>query len=618
MYNVEAIVTNDPTTGSRGGRVLPTPMDSSMINWRGPLKASCRQSLIAAAVFSGIANLLMLVPAFFMLSVYDKAIGASSLSTLAVLSVITLLMFFGLAAMEVLRSRMLIAIGRKIDKLVGPLVYEATFQNALKTGTTGATTLPLNDFMGLRQFVSGNGAITLFDAPWMPIYLAVMFLFHSALGWLGVASALLMLCLAVANQKISDARLQRANALSRESLNFTSGALANVEAASVMGMLPAIQKTWQSSQDTLLDEQETASNWGGFFAAVTKTFRLAVQSAAIAVGALLVLQQEISPGMLIAGSILIGRALQPIELAVSSWKGFVEANGQYQRLKALFEATNWQADRMPLPTLKGNVSASKATIVPPGTQTPALQDSTFNITAGSTCVVIGPSGAGKSTLIRGVLGLWPTSSGDIRIDGAEASHYSRAELGPQIGYLPQAIELFEGSVSANIARQGELDSEAVLTAARDAGVHDFILSLPDAYETELGRTSGVMLSPGQKQRIALARALYQRPTLVVLDEPNSNLDRAGEEALNRAIATLKHAGSTVIIVSHREGALSLADQLIYVASGSVRDSGPYAEVMARLRHQLDAAQAESQSTKAPPKQSLKTVPISFSPRNADS
>ena len=594
-----------------------TSMDSSNINWRGPLKQACQQSLIAAAVFSGIANLLMLVPAFFMLNVYDKAIGSNSLSTLLVLSIITMLMFLGLGAMEVVRSRMLVAIGRKIDKLIAPLVYEATFHNALRAGSTNPSNNPLADFTALRQFVSGNGAITVFDTPWMPIYLVVMFLFHPVLGWLGVASAFLMCALVIINQRVAAPRLQKASSLARENLNFTAGTIANAEAVAAMGMLPAIQKRWQSRQDVVLEEQESASNWGGFFAAVTKTFRLAIQSAAIAVGALLVLQQEISPGMLIAGSILIGRALQPIELAVTSWKGFIEAKGQYQRLQMLFEATDWNVDRMPMPKLQGAVVANKATIVPPGTQTPALRDSTFNITPGTTCVVIGPSGAGKSTLIRGVLGIWPTSSGDIRIDGAESSHYSRAELGPQIGYLPQAIELFDGSVSANIARQGEVDSELVLTAAHDAGIHDFILSLPDAYDTELGLKSGVVLSPGQKQRIALARALYSRPKLVVLDEPNSNLDKAGEMALNRAIATLRDAGSTVIIVSHREGALGLADQLIVVSSGLVADSGPTAEVVERLRQQLVAPQTESHPRQAPPKQSLKTVPVSFNPPTTD-
>lgn len=586
-----------------------TPTDSSTINWRQPLIKSCKLSLLAAAAFSGMANLLMLVPAFFMLNVYDKALGGNSLSTLAVLSLITLLMFAGLAAMEALRSRMLVAISRKIDKLIGPLVYEATFQNALRAGSKNTSTQPLKDFESLRQFVSTNGAITIFDTPWIPIYLVVMFLFHPVLGWLGVGAAIFMLSLVIMTQKVTAERLQKANALARGNFSFASDAIANAESASVMGMLPAIQKTWASQQDAVLELQEVASNWGGLFASLTKTFRIAIQSAAIAVGALLVLQQEISPGMLIAGSILIGRALQPIELAVGSWKGFIDARGQYQRLQALFEATDWRTDQMPLPALKGRVSANGATIVPPGRKTPALSDATFNIDPGTTCVVVGPSGAGKSTLIRGILGLWPADSGDIRIDGAESSLYSRAELGPQVGYLPQAIELFEGSVSANIARQGEVDAEQVITAAQDAGVHDFILSLPDAYDTELGRKSGVMLSPGQKQRIALARALYKRPTLVVLDEPNSNLDNAGEEALNRAIATLKEAGSTVIIVSHREGALSLADQLIMVSSGSVVDSGSPKEVAARLRQRATASQPQSPPSKVSPERSLKTVPV---------
>ena len=593
-----------------------TPKDSSIINWRQPVKESCQQSLIAAAVFSGIANLLMLVPAFFMLTVYDKAIGANSLSTLAVLSLITLLMFLGLAAMEVARSRMLVAIGLKIDKLVAPLVYEATFQNVLRGAAKQPN--PLIDFAALRQFVSGNGAITVFDAPWIPIYIVVMFLFHPVLGWLGVCAAVLMLSLAIMTQKFTAQRLERANTLARENLTFTTDAIVNAEAAAVMGMLPAIQKKWASRQDAMLEEQEIASNLGGVFSSVTKTFRLAIQSAAIAVGALLVLRQEISPGMLIAGSILVGRALHPIELAVGSWKAFIDAKGQYQRLQVLFEATDWKADGMPLPKLRGGVTAKEATIVPPGTQKVALQKATFSIAPGTTCVVIGPSGAGKSTLIRGILGLWPTASGGIRIDGAESSQYNRDELGPQIGYLPQAIELFEGSVSANIARQGEFDADDVLTAAQDAGIHDLILSLPDAYDTELGRKSGVTLSPGQKQRIALARALYRRPTLVVLDEPNSNLDKAGEMALNRAIATLKEAGSTVITVSHREGALNLADQLIVVSSGTVVDSGPPEEVMERLRQEVATSKSKFRPSEVPSHKSVQTVPVSLLPPITDS
>ena len=547
------------------------------------LLSTCRRSLIAAAVFSAIANLLMLVPAFFMLNVYDKALGSNSLSTLAVLSIITAVMFIGLGTMEALRSRVLVAVGKKIDLVLGPVVYEATFQQALRQGVAHAGAQPIADFTSLRQFVSGTGAITVFDAPWIPIYIVVMFLFHPVLGWMGVGAALLLLVIAIINTRATTAGLDKANSLSRKNMSETTLQLNNAEVAASMGMMDAMQQKWRSQQDEVVETQEKASNFGGLFSAIIKTLRLAIQSTAIALGALLVLQQEISPGMLIAGSILVGRALQPIEVAVGSWKGFVDAKSQYQRLVALLELFDWKTEKMQLPKLRGAIAADCAEITPTGMDNPTLHDSTFDIAPGTVCMVTGPSGAGKSSLIRGILGLWPTSAGDLRIDGVEASHYDRIEIGPQIGYLPQDIELFDGSISSNIARLGDIDPPAVIAAAEDAGIHDFILSLPDEYDTELGQ---VILSPGQRQRLALARALYMRPQLVVLDEPNSNLDQFGEDALNKAIEILKKCGSTVIIVSHRQGVVNLADQLIVVSAGKVIGSGPPDEVMSRLRADL--------------------------------
>ena len=417
-----------------------------------------------------------------------------------------------------------------------------------------------------------------------------------------------MVALAIANQKSTSSQLDKATSTHQQSLAMARRDLANSEVGAAMGMLETMKQNWRERQQAVLELQTGASNRGGFFSAITKTLRIAVQSAAIGTGAFLVLKQEISPGMLIAGSILIGRALQPIELAVASWRGFVAAKGQYQRLELLFEQTDWSPERMALPRLRGGVTAHKATIAPPGTKTPTLRDATFEITPGTVSMIVGPSGAGKSTLIRGILGLWPTSSGDIRIDGAEAANYNRSELGPQVGYLPQDIELFAGTVSANIARQREVDPDDVIIAAKDAGIHELVLSFPDGYDTELGTEGGVILSPGQRQRIALARALYRRPTLVVLDEPNSNLDNTGELALNGAIKTLKDAGSTVIIVSHREGAMSLADHVIMVSGGVVADSGPRDEVVARFRQQAPASKASSrQQTAAAPVTA--TVPI---------
>lgn len=589
--------------------MLQESLKNSEADWSSALKRGCKESLVAVGLFSCVANLLMLVPAFFMLNVYDKAIGSNSTSTLVVLSVIAFLMFIGLFAMQVLRSKVLIIIGNKIDRIIAPLVYEATLHNALKVGATNATIQPISDFSSLRQFVSGNGAITVFDAPWLPVYIAVMFLFHPILGWLGVISAVLMILLAVANQKVTSAELSAANSMNQQHLAVVRRDLANTEVAAAMGMLDGIKEKWASLQGSVLELQESVSGKGAYFSSATKTLRLAVQSAAIATGAFLVLQQQISPGMLIAGSILVGRALQPIELAVGSWNGFVAAKGQYQMLKQLFEQTDWKQYRMALPKLEGAVHGGNATIAPPGVKTPTLRNATFQISAGSVCMIVGPSGAGKSTLIRGILGLWPTSAGHIRIDGAEASHYNRSDLGPQVGYLPQDIELFSGSVSSNIARQGEVNPDEVITAAKDAGIHDLILTFPEGYDTQLGHGAGVTLSPGLRQRLALARALYKRPKLVVLDEPNSNLDNQGELALNNAIKTLKEAGSTVIIVSHRTGAMNLADHVMVLVSGEVVDSGPRNEVLTRLQSQPGTKKAADKLPTHSDGASIKTVPV---------
>ena len=576
------------------------------------VKTNIGGSLVAAAVFSGIANLLMLVPAFYMLNVYDKAVGSNSLPTLLMLSIVTAIMFLGLGAMEATRSRVLVAIGVKLDREVGARVYDATFRQALKRGDYQTSAQSLVDFNALRQFVSGAGALTVLDAPWMPIYIVVLFMFHPLLGWMGVVSVLVMLAVAVANQRATKVALERANSLAQENISETTQRLRNAEVASAMGMFAPMREQWQSRQKAAIAAQTKASHTAGSFQAVIKTLRLAIQSVAIGLGAFLVLQQEISPGMLIAGSILVGRALQPIEMAVGSWKGFADAKGQYQRIRLLLEHADWQQDKMPLPQLVGTVVGTQASITPPGSETPTVQDSSFEIPAGTVCMIIGPSGAGKSSLIRGILGLWATSEGEIRIDGAEASHYDRLELGPQIGYLPQGIELFAGTVSANIARLGDVDADDVITAASDAGIHEFILSLPEGYDTELGSGSGVILSPGQRQRIALARALYRRPKLVVLDEPNSNLDQAGELALNRAIEKLKELNSTVIIVSHRQGAMNLADQLMVVSSGRILECGAPADVLARLSQhggQSSAEHSASKVSKSQRKLPVVTVPV---------
>ena len=575
---------------------------------------ACKQSFVAVGVFSGVANLLMLVPAFFMLNVYDKAVGNNSHDTLWVLTWIAAFLFVMLAAMEILRSRVLAAVASRLDRLLATELYDASFKNSLEVGANRASTQSLVDLNNLRQFITGNGVFAIFDAPWLPIYLWVMFMFHPMLGWLGSLAAILFFVIAILNQVQTAGLMEEANSAARRGNADTQRNLRNAEAITAMGMLSSLRQRWRIGQDKTLDIQQTASHVGGVYSGITKALRLAVQSAAIALGAHLVLAQEISPGMLIAGSILIGRALAPVEMAVGAWKGFVDAKGQYERIKdALAGLAGDEVEKMPLPDIFGAVSFRSATIIPPSGQRPTISGVTFEIPAGNTCLIIGASGAGKSTLVRGLLGLWPTIAGEIRIDGAEAAKANREELGSQIGYLPQDIELLEGSISENIARFGDVDSPAVVQAAKDAGIHEFILSLPDGYDTEIGKP-GADLSPGQRQRVALARAIYGNPKLVVLDEPNSNLDDDGEAALGAAIQRMKDLNSTVVIVSHRTNILYLADRLLVMTAGRVSDFGPTDEVLSRFGakkppiSELASAGVEVEGNTTP-KKVPRTVPV---------
>ena len=560
----------------------------------------CKNSFIAVGVFSGVANLLMLVPAFFMLNVYDKAVANNSVSTLVALSVITMVMFLALGAMEVVRSKILVAISVRLDRIVGDGLYQRVFRNAVRVGDNGGSMLPLQDLASIRQLLTSNHIFALFDAPWLPLYILILFLFHPLLGWLGLLAALLLLLIAVVNRRSTLTAAKSLNELNSETINDTTLNLRNAEVVAAMGMADELGYRWRARQDELLASQEAFFGTAAFYTGLTKTFRLAVQSTAIAAGAYLVLVQEISPGMIIAGSILIGRALQPVEMAVGAWKNFFDAREQYDRLNTIMRSYPLGETVMTLPPIEGDLKATDAVIAAPVSNTPIVKRATVHFRAGETSMILGPSGAGKSTLIKGLLGLWPTMSGDIRLDGAEMKLFDRSELGPQIGYLPQDIELLYGSVSANIARFGGIEPEEVIQAAQDADVHEFILSLPNGYDTIIGK-SGV-LSHGQRQRVALARALYKRPKLVILDEPNSNLDDVGEQALNKAIATLKQEGSTVIVVSHRKGVLPLVDQVVLMNKGVVIKSGPPSEVLvapAAMPPPTDQRPAEIELTSVP-------------------
>jgi ATP-binding cassette subfamily C protein EexD len=542
----------------------------------------CKRSLIAVGVFSGVANLLMLTPAFFMLNVYDKAMASNSQSTLLMLSILAFFLFIVMACMEVLRSRILIAVSSRIDRALGPTIYRATMLSELRSGGSGAGAQTLTDLTLLRQFLTGPAVFAIFDAPWLPIYLAILFMFHPVFGWIGIAASVIFFSLALINQRNAAPRLTEANRLAQANITRSTRALRNLEAVFAMGMQRELQRSWTLRQDEVLEAQEGASNIASTFSGIIKILRIAVQSLAIATGAYLALLQEISPGMIIAGSILIGRALQPVELAVGAWSSFVGSREQFSRISELLRTTPKPQDRMQLPPMDGRVVVAGATVVPPGARQPTVRGITFNCLPGTVTLIMGASGAGKSTFVRALLGLWPVIAGEIRIDGAAPADYDSDEFGSQVGYLPQDIELLDGTVSDNIARFQKFESADVVLAAKDAGLHEFILSLPAAYDTVLG-DQGVKLSPGQSQRVALARAIYKRPKLVVLDEPNSNLDQAGEAALSSAIKTLRESESTVVMISHRTGLLELSDHLVVMNNGVITDQGVPEEVLARLQ-----------------------------------
>ena len=452
-----------------------------------------------------------------------------------------------------------------------------------------ASAQPLSDMTGLRQFLTGNGLFAFFDAPWLPIYIAVMFMFHPWFGWFTVACAVLLAGLAYANERLTNQPLTDANRENLSATAFTSKNLRNAEVVASMGMLPQLRRRWQDKNNRVLELQGVASDNAGTITAISKTFRLLVQSLILALGAYLSLKQEVSAGMMTASSILLGRALAPIDLMIGSWKGFSSARLQYGRLNDLLLKIASEPQRMPLPAPKGDVSVESLIVTPPGGQQPVIRGVTFRVLPGESVGVIGPSGAGKSTLARALLGIWPASHGKVRLDGADVSSWDRDELGPYIGYLPQDIELFEGTISENIARFGTLDPVAVVEAATIAGVHDLILRLPQGYDTVIG-VSGGALSGGQRQRVGLARAVYGRPKLVILDEPNSNLDDQGELALAVALQQLKAAGTTLFVITHRPNVLAEVDKLMVLREGALVIFGPRVQVLVELQKaQLAAA-----------------------------
>jgi len=536
---------------------------------------------IYAGLFSAAVNLLMLVPVIYMLQVYDRVVSSGSYSTLAMLTLLMVALTAALGGFEWVRSMILIAASNRIEKNLRRRVSDATFKRALLTGGAVSNSQPLSDLSSLRQFLTGNGLFAFFDAPWFPIYVFVMFMFHPLFGYAAIFAGIVMVAHAYTTEKVTSKKLQDANSQSNWINNQVNGTLKNSEVIAAMGMADDLRHRQEKRFDQVLTLQTDASRSAGLLQSLSKTFRMVMQSLLLGLGALLALRQEISPGMMIAGSLLLGRALAPIDMLVGTWKGFTLARGQYDRLGQLLNQIPKDADTMSLPAPTGKLSAEQVMVVPPGSKNIVVRGVNMELNAGEALGIVGPSASGKSCLARALLGIWPTYSGKVRLDGADIFAWDRTELGPYIGYLPQDIELFDGSISENICRFGDVDPDKVVEAARTAGVHDLILHLPQGYDTVIGGSGGI-LSGGQRQRIGLARAIYGSPKYLVLDEPNSNLDDQGERELVEAIRRIKSEGATVIIITHRTMVLQCVDKILVMRDGAASHFGPRDQVLAAL------------------------------------
>jgi PrtD family type I secretion system ABC transporter len=544
------------------------------------LVGGVRRYFMYAGLFSLAINALLLVPAIYMLQVFDRVLSGRSEETLVMLSVGALLALAMMAALDVVRARLLAACGVALDRRLGPQVLERLL--AQTSRLSGAEYLNgLRDVAAVRNFLVGAGVIALFDAPWLPLFLILIYLFHPVLGAVALAGAVIMLVLAVLNERLTRAPLEQVLAAGRRAGRFVDAAAANAETVSALGMQQAVTRRWQTLNEAALGEQAQASGVGATFAGLTKFTRQFIQMAMLGAGAYLVITQNLSAGVMIASTIILGRALAPVEALVAGWRNLVEVRGAWRRLVQLFDASPLAQASTPLPAPMGHLAAERVVFGFAGSERPALRGVSFELQPGELLGVIGPTAAGKSTLAKLAAGVWKPAAGAVRLDGADVAAWDREALGPYLGYVPQAVGLFAGTVAENIARLGQADGEAVVRAAQRAHAHDMILRLPKGYDTQVG-DAGAALSPGQRQRVALARALYGEPRLVVLDEPNANMDAEGDEALLRTLRDLKEARVTVLVVAHRPSLLAGVDKLLVLKEGAVELFGPRTEIMSRV------------------------------------
>ncbi len=542
---------------------------------------SFRREFLIVGAFSMVANVLMLVPTLYMLQVFDRVLVSQSELTLIVISLITLFLFAVMAFSEWMRSRLLVSTGVRLDEQLSTQVFNASFEAHLSQ-SGGNPTRAFGDLIQIRQFLTGNGIFAFFDAPWAPIYMAVLFFLHPWLGVLGIFFAMVQAALAWFGHRHTLAPSEAAVKAGADASSFLQGKLRNAEVIESMGMVPNLQARWAARHQTHLARSGEAQQLTHRITAWSKFIRYSQQSLALGAGALLTIDGQITLGGMIAASVLMTRALAPIDMMVGSWRQFIGMRFAFARLEKMLHEYPPRDPSFKRVAPSGEVTLQQVFASAPGRADPILKNINLNVPAGTVTAVLGPSGSGKSTLARVLMGIWPDVSGNVLIDGLPIAGWNRIELGPYLGYLPQDIELFEGTIAENIARFSEVDAAQVIAAAQSAGLHEMILRFPKGYDTPIGE-AGNLLSGGQRQRIGLARAVYGDPRLIVLDEPNANLDEAGEAALFRTISQLKAKGRTVFLISHRHTAVAVADRILVVRDGQIVEDGPRDAVIA-ARH----------------------------------
>jgi ATP-binding cassette subfamily C protein len=563
--------------------------------------AACRHAFIGVGIMSGLINVLALSGSMFMLQVYDRVLPSRSVPTLIGLAVLLAVLFAFQGLIDTLRGRVLVRIGVALDERLSPHAFDAVVRLPLKSRVPGDGIQPLRDLDNIRSFASGGGPMALFDLPWMPLYVGICFLFHPLIGAAALVGATVLVSLTLSSQILARAPSRETATAAGARNALAEAARRNAEVLQALGMRGRIAAVWAKANSDYLESQRKASDVTGGLGALSKVMRLAIQSGVLALGAWLVVNQEATGGIMIASSILVARALAPVEIAIANAKSFVAARQSWRRLGDLLASFPATVQPVALPRPSQILAVQNISVTPPGERRPVVQDATFKLMAGSAVGVIGPSQSGKSSLARALAGIWQPLQGTVRLDGATLDQWSSEELGRFIGYLPQDVELLDGTVAQNISRfEQRIEPAALIAAGKSAGVHELILALPQGYETPVGE-GGATLSGGLRQRIALARALYRDPFLVILDEPNSNLDTEGEEALTRAIRGIRARGAVAIVVAHRPSALAAVDQVLVMRQGRVQAFGAKDEVLhnvLRPRPAVPAARA-SQTARTP-------------------